>query len=77
MCVYMTYCQYLIKVGRRRKKIEKYFKSSCLRELKTMIFRSFTRKKQCNFHTDCLTKPAQLTIFQKYSTLLAEFRLLV
>ena len=39
--VYMTYWQYLIKVGRRkkkkkieRKKIEKYFKSSCLRELK-------------------------------------------
>ena len=31
----MTYCQYLIKVG-RRKKIEKYFKSSCLRELKTI-----------------------------------------
>ena len=36
----MTYWQYLIKVGRRkkeeedRKKIEKYFKSSCLRELK-------------------------------------------
>ena len=37
----MTYCQYLIKVGRERKKkkkkIEKYFKSSCLRELKTDI----------------------------------------
>ena len=32
MYVYMTYCQHLIKVG--RKKIEKYFKSSCLRELK-------------------------------------------
>ena len=37
----MTYWQYLIKVGRKkkkiedRKKIEKYFKSSCLRELKT------------------------------------------
>ena len=33
----MTYWQYLIKVGRRKKKkkkIEKYFKSSCLRELK-------------------------------------------
>ena len=36
----MTCCQYLIKVGRKkkeeekRKKIEKYFKSSCLRELK-------------------------------------------
>jgi hypothetical protein len=34
----MTYRQYLIKVGRRRrrkkKKIEKYFISSCLRELK-------------------------------------------
>ena len=39
--VYMTYWQYLIKVGRRkkeerRKKIEKYFKSSCLRELKIL-----------------------------------------
>ena len=34
--VYMTYWQYLIKVGRRKKKkIEKYFKSSCLRELKS------------------------------------------
>ena len=30
----MTYWQYLMKVGRRKKKIEKYFKSSCLRELK-------------------------------------------
>ena len=39
----MTYWQYLIKVGRRkkkkieRKKIEKYFKSSCLRELKNDV----------------------------------------
>ena len=33
----MTYWQYLIKVG-RRKKIEDYFKSSCLRELKMEIF---------------------------------------
>ena len=31
--------QYLIKVGRRRKKkIEKYFKRSCLRELKMQYF---------------------------------------
>ena len=41
MYVYMTYWQYLIKVGRRRKKerkkIEKYFKSSCLRELKMLV----------------------------------------
>ena len=38
----MTHWQYLIKVGRRkkeeRKKIEKYFKSSCLRELKIPIY---------------------------------------
>ena len=31
----MIYCQYLMKVGRRKKKkIEKYFISFCLRELK-------------------------------------------
>ena len=36
----MKYWQYLIKVGRirkKKKKIEKYFISSCLRELKMKI----------------------------------------
>ena len=56
----MTYWQYLIKVGRRkkeeeedRKKIEKYFKSSCLRELKikglsTRLYRSYNRVIRVN-----------------------------
>ena len=56
MFVYMTYRQYLIKVGwKKKKKIEKYFISSCLRELKTGLesFQSYTALLETPMQATC------------------------
>ena len=64
----MTYWQYLIKVGRKkedRKKIEKYFKSSCLRELKMLSFH--TLYEPAYYIEDCRISGFGTRILSYYS----------